>query len=72
MENKIDSDGFLVVEFQNGDTYIYMGVPEETSNELEDRAKNPEDYEDSVGQFFNANIRKHFHRRGVDYQRMQH
>lgn len=71
-ENPIGSNGFLVVEFQSGDEYVYMGVPEDISDELEDRAKNPKEYGDSVGQYFNANIRKRFHRRGVDYQRMQH
>lgn len=72
MDNKIDINGFLLVEFQSGDMYMYMGVPEKISDELEERAKNPESYASSVGQFFNANVRNRFDRQGVDYQRMKH
>jgi hypothetical protein len=72
VNNPIDSNGFLTVEFQDTGQYIYMDVPRKIVKELEDRAKNPEDYDESVGQYFNLVVKKRFHRRGMDYQRIQH
>lgn len=70
--NPIGSNGILFVEFQESGEYIYMDVPQEIEEELEARATNPEDYEESVGQYFNRAVVQRFHRRGMDYQRMQH
>jgi len=71
VDNPIGDDGFLVIRFQGGEEYIYMGVPEDVAEQLENRAMNPNQFNDSVGQYFNRVVRNNFLRRGVDYQRMQ-
>jgi len=62
--------GFLHVVFRSGERYVYIGVPEETAEELQDRAYDPSGHEKSVGEFFHANIRNEFKRKNEDYQRL--
>ena len=45
-------DNVLTVEFNNGSTYTYQGVPKETYQAFLDS--------DSKGKFFNRNIRAHY------------
>lgn len=68
--NPLGANGTLHVEFQNGGMYAYMNVPEELSQELNERSFNPDEYEDSVGQFFYNNIRNEYKRKGQDYVRL--
>ena len=68
--NPLGSKGSLHIEFQSGEQYIYLNVPEEIAEELKERATNPNEYADSVGQFFYNNIRNVFERRGKDYVRL--
>lgn len=68
--NPLGPKGSLHIEFQSGEKYIYLNVPEEIAEELEERATNPDEYVDSVGQFFYNNIRNVFERRGKDYVRL--
>ena len=68
--DSLDENGFLQIEFQDGSRYLYMDVPESLSEGLKSRAKNPEDFEDSVGQFFLENIRYEYQSRGEDYTRL--
>lgn len=69
-DNPLGPKGSLHIEFQSGEKYIYLNVPEEVAEELEERAKNPNEYADSVGQFFYNNVRNVFERRGKDYVRL--
>lgn len=68
--NPLGPNGTLHVEFQSGEQYIYMKVPEGLVQELNHRANNPEEYGQSVGQFFLNNIRNEYERRGKDYVRL--
>lgn len=63
-------DGILHVEFRNGGQYIYMGVPRHLAEELKMRAHEPENFSDSLGQFFYKNIRNQFERKGRDYAKL--
>lgn len=62
--------GFLHVVFRSGERYVYIGVPEDTAEGLQERAYNPSEHEDSVGEFFHENIRNKFKRKNEDYQRL--
>lgn len=62
--------GFLHVVFCSGERYVYIGVPEKTANQLQDRAYNPSKHENSVGEFFHAEIRNKFKRKNEDYQQL--
>lgn len=70
VNNPIGDQGFLVVTFQTGDQYIYMGVPENIFEDLESRATEPERHSDTVGQYFNSEVRDVFRQEGVDYQKL--
>lgn len=65
--NPIGQNGTLHVEFQSGEQYIYLGVPEHLAEELRKRAYNPEQFAKTVGQFFYSNIRNRFRTKGSDY-----
>lgn len=67
-EDPFGDNGFLHVEFQEGGRYVYIGVPEELAEGLHKRAENPDDYEDSVGEFFYSRVRNRFDRRGEEYK----
>jgi hypothetical protein len=68
--NPLGPKGTLHVEFQSGEKYVYMKVPKALADELEDRANNPQNHRDSVGQFFYQNIRNEYKRKGQDYVRL--
>lgn len=62
--------GFLHVVFRSGERYVYIGVSEDTAEELRSRAHNPSEHGSSVGEFFHAKIRNEFKRKNEDYQHL--
>jgi hypothetical protein len=68
--NPFGKNGFLHVVFNDGSQYIYFNVPSRIAEELEDRSYNPQNYENSVGQFFYEQVRNEFDRRNEEYQKI--
>lgn len=68
--NPFGDNGFLHIVFNDGSQYIYFNVPEEIAEELESRSYNPDQYDESVGQYFYTNVRNEFDRRNEQYQKI--
>ena len=69
-EDPFGESGFLHVVFQSGERYVYIGVPEEEAEKLQDRACNPDEYVDTVGEFFYNQIRNEYKQKNEDYQQL--
>lgn len=65
------SEGLLYVEFQDGGQYVYVGAPRDTFLAMRERAYNPEDHEESTGEFFHRHVVDQYRRRGEDYERFE-
>lgn len=66
----LGDNGFLHVEFQEGGQYVYFDVPEEIHMGLQNRSMCPEDFNESVGEYFRENVRNEFNRKNEDYLSM--
>lgn len=59
-DDPLDEDGILHIEFSDGARYLYLGVPDTVAIELLHRASNPEQYDNSLEQYFHDEIRLNY------------